>query len=74
MWKFSIRSTERARYVTGAESTAHNPHLRSGVLAVQLAVSEAILSHVGGDTPKYEVFLDISILFNIVFFCYVLVN
>ncbi|CAG4983976.1 unnamed protein product [Colias eurytheme] len=58
MWRFSIRSTERARYATRPENTvSHNPHLRSGFLAVQLAVSEALLEHVSVTPPSYELSL-----------------
>ncbi|CAH3968524.1 unnamed protein product [Pieris brassicae] len=58
MWRFSIRSTERARFVTRSERTVfHNPHLKSGFLAVQLAVSEAILEYVSPTVPEYELSL-----------------
>ncbi|CAF4949717.1 unnamed protein product [Pieris macdunnoughi] len=58
MWRFSIRSTERARFVTTSERTvSHNPHLKSGFLAVQLAVSEAILEYVSPTVPEYELSL-----------------
>ncbi|XP_038207795.1 ABC transporter A family member 4-like [Zerene cesonia] len=58
MWRFSIRSTERARYATRSENTvSHNPHLRSGFLAVQLAVSEALLEYVSVTPPSYELSL-----------------
>ncbi|VVC95906.1 unnamed protein product, partial [Leptidea sinapis] len=57
MWKFSIRSTERARYVTSSDQAHSNPHLRSGFLAVQLAISEAILEYVSTTTPKFELSL-----------------
>ncbi|XP_069364004.1 ATP-binding cassette sub-family A member 17-like [Maniola hyperantus] len=54
MWKFSIRSTERAKYVTKPSVSSHNPHLSSGVLAVQLAISQAILTYVSSTAPNYE--------------------
>ncbi|CAH0724551.1 unnamed protein product, partial [Brenthis ino] len=57
IWKYSLRSTERARYVTEAEYSSHNPHLRSGVLAVQLAVSQAILAHTTGGAAQFELSL-----------------
>ncbi|OWR47990.1 ATP-binding cassette transporter sub-family A [Danaus plexippus plexippus] len=56
MWKFSIRSTERAQYVTGKKISS-NPHLRSGILAVQLAISQAILQYASGTTPAYQLSL-----------------
>ncbi|CAK1544413.1 unnamed protein product [Leptosia nina] len=58
IWRYSIRSTERARYATRSENVvSHNPHLRSGFLAVQLAVNEAILEYVSPITPQYELSL-----------------
>ncbi|XP_064072922.1 ATP-binding cassette sub-family A member 17-like [Vanessa tameamea] len=54
MWKFSIRSTERARYVTRPEYSSSNPHLRSGLLAIQLAISQTILTHTSDKKPQYE--------------------
>ncbi|XP_059058370.1 ATP-binding cassette sub-family A member 17-like [Achroia grisella] len=58
MWKFSIRSTERARYVSSTESTEYpNPHLRAGFLGVQTAVSQAVLEHVSPTIPMYELSL-----------------
>ncbi|CAH2102941.1 unnamed protein product [Euphydryas editha] len=57
MWKFSIRSTERARYVTKSEYYSQNPHLRSGVLAVQVAISQAIIAHTSPSPPRYELSL-----------------
>ncbi|XP_028178554.1 ABC transporter A family member 4-like [Ostrinia furnacalis] len=58
MWKFSIRSTERARYATSSDTSVHpNPHLRAGFLAVQLAVSQAILEYASSSLPNYELSL-----------------
>ncbi|XP_072947156.1 ATP-binding cassette sub-family A member 17-like [Epargyreus clarus] len=58
IWRFSIRSTERARYATCLDHTSNqNSHLRSGFLAVQLAVSKAILEHVSESQPDYEISL-----------------
>ncbi|XP_050362505.1 ABC-type organic anion transporter ABCA8-like [Nymphalis io] len=54
MWKFSIRSTERARHVTKPEYSSSYPHLRTGLLAIQLAISQAILIHTSASTPQYE--------------------
>ncbi|CAG9581060.1 unnamed protein product [Danaus chrysippus] len=56
MWKFSIRSTERAQYATGKKISS-SPHLRSGVLAVQLAISQAIVQYASGTTPVYQLSL-----------------
>ncbi|XP_075977961.1 ABC transporter A family member 5-like [Anticarsia gemmatalis] len=55
-WEFSIRSTERARYMTS--SVAHsvpNPHLRAGFLAVQVAISQAIVKHASATEVDYNV-------------------
>lgn len=55
MWQFSIRSTERARHETSTESSVDpNPHLRAGFLAVQVAITRAIIAESTPDAA-YEV-------------------
>lgn len=58
MWKFSIRSTERARYFTSTDDKTlkPNPHLHTGFLAVQVAISRAIVNYVSEVVPDFEVF------------------
>ncbi|CAB3240181.1 unnamed protein product [Arctia plantaginis] len=57
IWKFSIRSTERARYSTSTDDTSSlpNPHLHTGFLAVQVAISRAIVDYVSEVVPDFEV-------------------
>nr|XP_049704612.1 ATP-binding cassette sub-family A member 17-like [Helicoverpa armigera] len=56
VWQLNIRSTERARYVTSFENReTSNPHLRAGFLAVQLAISQAIIEYSSVVTPNYEI-------------------
>ncbi|KAH9633506.1 hypothetical protein HF086_013183 [Spodoptera exigua] len=58
IWTLSIRSTERARFVTSSENReTSNPHLRAGFLAVQLAISQAIIEHSSIEIPDFEVTL-----------------
>ncbi|XP_022821324.1 ABC transporter A family member 3-like [Spodoptera litura] len=58
IWTLSIRSTERARFVSDAENReTSNPHLRAGFLAVQLAISQAIIEHSSQEVPNFEVTL-----------------
>ncbi|KAL0851540.1 hypothetical protein ABMA28_007329 [Loxostege sticticalis] len=58
MWRFSIRSTERARYATGPDDDMHpNPHLRAGFLGLQLAVSQGVLQYTSPTPPVYELSL-----------------
>ncbi|RVE47782.1 hypothetical protein evm_007537 [Chilo suppressalis] len=57
VWKFSIRSTERARHAILDETDRPNPHLRAGFLAVQAAVSQAVIELASPVVPKFEVSL-----------------
>ncbi|KAJ0182774.1 hypothetical protein K1T71_002143 [Dendrolimus kikuchii] len=56
IWRLNIRSTERALYETSIQDNmSANPHLKAGFLAVQLAVSQAILERASPIPPKYEI-------------------
>ncbi|KAJ8736633.1 hypothetical protein PYW08_007289 [Mythimna loreyi] len=61
IWEFSIRSTERAFKTATSKKKREvaNPHLESGFLAVQLAISQAIVEHVSpkDDPPDFDVTL-----------------
>ncbi|CAH0592168.1 unnamed protein product [Chrysodeixis includens] len=56
IWQFGIRSTERARFISSLENReVSNPHLRAGFLAVQLAISQAIIEFASPIPPRFEV-------------------
>ncbi|XP_068626404.1 ATP-binding cassette sub-family A member 17-like [Battus philenor] len=58
MWKLSIKSTERARLeVEPEEIFLPDHHLSTGFLAVQTAVSHAILEQVSTTPPTYDMCL-----------------
>ncbi|KPJ00279.1 ATP-binding cassette sub-family A member 5 [Papilio xuthus] len=58
IWKFSIKSSERARLEIQSDGKlSPEQHLSTGFLAVQLAVSQAILEHASTTSPKFELSL-----------------
>ncbi|KPJ09457.1 hypothetical protein RR48_08908 [Papilio machaon] len=58
IWKFSIKSSERARLEIQSDGKlSPEQHLSTGFLGVQLAVSQAILEHSSATTPKFDLSL-----------------
>ncbi|KOB69454.1 Uncharacterized protein OBRU01_16833 [Operophtera brumata] len=58
IWNITIRSTERALYETKVKNTSNpNPHLVAGFLAVQMAISQAIVEHSASGSARYSLSL-----------------
>ncbi|KAJ8735281.1 hypothetical protein PYW07_006901 [Mythimna separata] len=59
IWEFSIRSTERASIAATTKKKRGSAKrlLRSGFLAIQLALSQAVVEHVSDNPPNFEITL-----------------